>query len=157
MTTFQLGVLVRVQDGVTPARLPFAEDGQISGVAVFRPPGALVIWEGPASELTTAFEKICGDDRFDDPQCILFRPAAKRAFAGQVTKVIDHSRSVDAPRPIDLWAALNLDHPSGASEEAMQIRDAIGWFSGGAVTSHDSSNGAIVGRAAAPLQMVEHL
>lgn len=130
MSIFQLAYLSRLKDEEAINGVPIARRRSISGLLLYKAPSVLHVMEGDAADLCDSYEHVCRDPRHEDVCCILFRPVAQRMFVGFETNVIDGRTIEDHPRPIDLWAALNLEHPVSAIEECRQVREAIAWFGG---------------------------
>ncbi|MCB9855182.1 MAG: BLUF domain-containing protein [Phycisphaerales bacterium] len=145
MSIFQLVYLSRLKQAEVLDGVPITPQRPISGLVLYKAPSVLHVMEGEACDLCRAYEHVCKDPRHEDVHCILFRPVARRMFVGFETRVIDGRNVEDHPRPIDLWAALNLESPDDAQEASRQVREAIVWFGGRSIPHLAGAESGLVG------------
>lgn len=135
MSVFQIAYVTRTRAQIPGSSVSSDRGHRVSGTILVRHPFRFHFIEGEPAELSEWFRRDCADQRNDLCKCVLFRPVKERMFDGLEASRIDDDVVGSVPRPIDLWAALNLEEATCTTEQTNQVRDALKWFVGDADSS----------------------
>ena len=130
MSVFQIAYVTCAKSSAASRSIPAVGGRQVSGVRLSRSPFTLTVLEGEPGDLSELFGRECENDQIAYAKCVLYRPVANRMFEGFAATDIQSVRSAEVPRPIDLWAALNVEESDEVREQFQQVREAMRWFVG---------------------------